>query len=213
MDEQRGRQIPDFVGWELGDATQPRPGSSAEADIVSNDEARGLRRGRLREYRADARTQGPWRHSQLVRRPDLGSGCGALGLRYHSVSGDSTGPFTDWLIRAFLLASVAVAFEFALYLMGWELILVALQRRSPCGFSSLEAVVVIIVLTIASTILFWRVVPRWCPDCRSPALVPDVRLRGAPPVRPANAYRCILCGGQYQQRGRTWQPLSATTGP
>jgi hypothetical protein len=117
------------------------------------------------------------------------------------------GPLRDWLIRVFLLVSVSAALGYALYFVGWEVFLVMRWGQWLYGFSWLEAATVVPVLSLAFIFLLWRVVPGWCPDCRLPMLVPEVCLRDATGTRPANASRCLACGGQYKKHASAWRPL------
>lgn len=71
------------------------------------------------------------------------------------------GPFRDWLIRVFLLASVASALGYALYFAGLEIFLEMLQGRWLYGFSYLETGTAIIVLGTAFVVLGRRVVRGW----------------------------------------------------
>jgi hypothetical protein len=73
------------------------------------------------------------------------------------------GPFRDWLIRMFLLASVASALGFALYLAGCQIFLVLFQGRWLYGFSYLETTTAIIVLGLAFVVLLRRAVRGWRP--------------------------------------------------
>jgi hypothetical protein len=89
------------------------------------------------------------------------------------------GPFRDWLIRVFLLASVSAALGFAFYIVGWHVLLVTLRGRHLYAFSSLEGLAIIAALGLAFIFLLRRVVPGWCPECKLPILLSFLFLSGA----------------------------------
>jgi hypothetical protein len=61
--------------------------------------------------------------------------------------------------------------------------------------------------------LLRRVIPGWCPDCKSPMLIPDVSTRGTPASAPAKAYRCLACGGRCGKLDGTWRALPPDSVP
>jgi hypothetical protein len=114
------------------------------------------------------------------------------------------GPFKDWLIRALLANSVAVALGFAIHLLTWSAIL-WFRGGSLYGFSFLQTAAVVTVLSFALVVLLRRVIPGWCPACRSPTLIPDLPVRDGP----RNAFRCLVCDGQFQKRDGAWKVVAA----
>ncbi len=114
------------------------------------------------------------------------------------------GPFKDWLIRAFLLASVGVALGYAIYLEAWAAYL-ATRGKLLYDFSFIETAGVIALLGFAAAVLLLRVIPRWCPVCRLPALIPDVSARGGNRTENDRAYRCLACDDLYWKHNGGWE--------
>jgi uncharacterized membrane protein YqjE len=117
------------------------------------------------------------------------------------------GPLKDWLIRALLMTSVTVTLGFAIYLLA-SIYNLSVSRGVPLDYRFLTATAgVVFVLGGALIFLLWRVIPGWCPDCKSPMLIPDVSIRSLPGSAPAQAYRCLTCDGRYQKLDGTWRLL------
>jgi hypothetical protein len=114
------------------------------------------------------------------------------------------GPSKDWLIRAFLLASVVFALGYAIY---FETLAAYLATRGKWlyDFSFIETAGVIALLGFAAAVLLLRVIPRWCPVCRLPALIPDVFARGVNRTENERPYRCLACDDLFWKHNGVWQ--------
>jgi hypothetical protein len=117
------------------------------------------------------------------------------------------GSLKDWLIRALLTVSVAVAFGLAIFFLVWQVRFAISRRISPDYHFLLPTGAVAILLGFAVTLLVSRVIPRWCPDCYSPMLIPDVPARAQPGLARAKVYRCLGCKGHYQKVNGVWEPF------
>ena len=116
------------------------------------------------------------------------------------------GPLKDWLIRILLLVPVG----FTLLMNPVAFLVSAIVLRPSRRLPSDEPGMLVIGGCLGCIIVFgWafaqflrRVLPRRCPKCRLPTLLPSVPIQ--PRIMKERVYQCISCEGRFRKLDGAW---------
>jgi hypothetical protein len=119
------------------------------------------------------------------------------------------GPQKDWLIRALLLVSIAMAWTDALIYLVRAIGLLT-RGQHFYKFPWIETLATAIVLPGPLAWLFWSCSPAKCPDCRRLTLIRYSSDRMPPRMKGTPIYQCMRCEERYRKRAGDWEPLTRT---
>jgi hypothetical protein len=124
------------------------------------------------------------------------------------------GPLKDWLVRALLMTSAGVGLGAAIYSLLWASIgPPSLNIWATPGMTVGFVLPCIVVLGLPFALLLRKVVPGWCPSCRSPTLIPDASVRSRPESGQERAYRCPCCEGRFRKHQGSWMGIPSDSTP
>jgi len=125
-----------------------------------------------------------------------------------------TGPLKDWLVRSLLLTSVSVILGAASYSLVWAATgppALNVWANSAMRVEFVWAVIVVLAVPFAH--LFGLVVPRWCPRCQVPALLPDSAGGTDSMSKQQRGYWCPSCDGRFRRVQGSWRAIPSKPSP